>query len=81
MATTIALFYRTYIKDYVVNNRGKDIYEPKECVTFPEFNDALDHLVKNYGGKKNTILIDDHCLEEGSSNLERKLKKAKIKIE
>jgi len=80
MATTIALFYRIFIKDYVVNNRGRDVYEPKECYTSKEFNEVLGYILKNHGGKKTRILIDDHCLKNNSSELEKKLKKAKIKI-
>ncbi|MBT4804601.1 hypothetical protein HON71_00340 [Candidatus Woesearchaeota archaeon] len=81
MPKQIALLYRDLLKDYVVNERGNLIYEPRNSEIFPELNEARNYILKNYGGKKTRILIDDHCLEEGGSELEKKLKKAKIKIE
>ena len=81
MPKQIALLYRDLLQDYVVNERGNLIYEPRNSEIFPELNEARNYILKNYGGKKTRILIDDHCLEEGGSELEKKLKKAKIKIE
>ena len=80
MPKQIALLYRDFLKDYVVNERGNMVYEPRNSEIFPELNDARDYILKNYGGKKTKIFIDEHCLEEGGSGLEKKLKKAKIKI-
>ncbi len=80
MPKKVALLYRELLHDYVVNNRGNLIYEPKNSETFPILEEARNYILKTYGGKKTRILIDPHCLKEGGSELEKKLKKAKIKI-
>ena len=80
MPKKIALLYRELLDDYVINERGNLVYEPRNSVIFPDLDPAQDYIVKTYGGKKTRILIDEHCLEEGGSDLEKRLNKAKIKI-
>ena len=79
MPKKIALIYREILQDYV-NNRGNLVYEPKNSNVFPNLDEARNYILKSYGGKKTSILIDQQCLETGGSELEKKLKKAKIKI-
>ena len=80
MGKKISLFYREILNDYVVNERGKMVYEPRNSSRFEEIKEAQSYIVKNYGGKKTSIHLDQHCLEEGGSELENKLKKAKINV-
>jgi hypothetical protein len=80
MPKKIALLYREFLKDYVVNERGNLIYEPKNSRDFPDLDEARNYILKTYGGRKISIILDQHCLEKGGSELEKKLNKAKIKI-
>ncbi|MBT4650983.1 hypothetical protein HOC13_00485 [Candidatus Woesearchaeota archaeon] len=80
MVIKLNLFYRTFVEDYVVNKRGRDVYEPKECEVFPEFSDALGYLLRNYGGKKCQLTIDEQCREDHGEGLERRLKRTKIQL-
>ncbi len=78
MARTVAILYREYLKNYVVNERGNLIYDPKECTVFDHFEGALKYITQNYGKKPTNLVLDQFCRENHSDNLENKLKKTKI---
>ena len=80
MARDIAIFHREYLRDYVVNERGRFVYESKGCTIFNNFSDAIDYVAKNYGKKPTHLTLDSFCKEEHADNLEGRLKKTKITI-
>jgi len=80
MAGKVALLYREFLKDYVVNDRGDLCYEPKKCQTFPEFESARSYILKQFGGKKVQLVMDDYCKTNHEADLEKRLLKAKITI-
>ena len=80
MAGKVALLYRKFLNDYVVNERGDLCYEPKNCQTFPEFDAARGYILRQFGGKKLQLVLDDYCTNHHGSDLEKRLLKAQIKI-
>lgn len=80
MAGKVALLYRKFLNDYVVNERGNLCYEQKNCQTFPEFDGARRYILRQFGGKKIQLVLDDYCTAHHGSDLEKRVSKAKIKL-
>lgn len=80
MPRTVAILYREYLKDYVVNERGDFIYEPQDSTVFKGFDDALKYVTQNYGKKPTHLKLDSFCRKEHFENLEKKLEKTKITL-
>ncbi len=80
MPIHLALFYREHMTDYVVNNRGQLHYEPKSCVSFLQFNEAVNYILQNYSGRKSGLVLDDYVKSKKRSELEDKLKGTKVEV-
>ena len=80
MSRTVAILYREYLKDYVVNERGNFIYEPQNSRVFEKFDSALGYITRTYGKKPTHLLLDPFCRKEHSDNLEKRLEKTKITL-
>ncbi len=80
MPKLIALFYREHMMDYVVNTRGQLYYEPKTCISFPQFDEALDYIIENYSKRKSELVFDDYVREKRKSELEDKLRGTKVEL-
>lgn len=78
MVKEFSILYRDHIDDYVLNERGDLIYNPKTDRTFSDFDKALRYLIQNYGARKSQLFVDDHCRDNFGSELERKLDNTKI---
>lgn len=80
MVGKVALLYRKFLGDYVVNERGNLCYESKNSQTFSEFEDARGYILRQFGGKKIRLVLDDYCTSHHGSDLEKRVLKAKIKL-